>query len=917
MKYRIRNVALLLIVVTMYALMPLNAQLMHPNNLDFEQGELGKMPLSWILPSYADARKYTAAMNSTDAKTGKYCLELSRFAEYKDSLYGSVMQSIDAKPYRGKSIKFGAWVKTEIDGPKGSTHLWLIEYVKDNHINYYDMMEDRPIVINEWQYYEIEADIDEDAEYINFGLMLRGNGKAWIDGAKFEIANLDEKKYAQPKELNSREVENLYAFAQLYGFAKYYNPSYEAYHFNYDKFILSVIPTVEQAKNDDELITRLNSLFKPICPAIKIFRNDLPPEEYYYATKPKDSKYEAAYASIHIGAPTIPQSQLAYSKVVNVFGSLRTSEGAVVQIINVEQFAGKEVTFSIYAKANTIAPNGRAEIRIGPEDRDETKKYILQHLRILQIESKKWKRYSLNLKIPKDAIAIRIGLVLNGDGYVRFDNASLKLKGKKKNLEDLRNPDFENDRSDKLAHGWRLIKEAMSAGYSAKIITKDKRKGKQALEIISEKKNRIQLPMPGEIMLGRLNKIIGFSLPYCLYVDDKGTLPHGETDIKINSQVGFVSNGKDRISRLATVIQAWNMFKHFSLFNQNPEAWNNIFPKIIRKAALDKNNHEFIKTLRLLVKELNDSYARVWLGGENYYEGLPFLMRWSDHKLVVTQVYTGYKEVQTGDVVDSINGMTTDEYLAEATKYISGANRNRKYLRAIAELRAGLGISAVNMAFTSQDGIHKSLLVPRSIYLNELNEDRPPFAAELKKGIYYVDLTRINDKVFFQMLDSLRSAKGIIFDLRGTTMISEHIISFFIKEPIQSVKWEIPVYTKPNFKPETYKTIQGKIKARGFLANIDIVFLQDERTVGYAEIILSLAKENYIGDIIGRPTAGTAGEISSFSLGDKYGFAWTTIKAVDSKGNDIYGQGIEPTISLEELEKSKIELLQIAKELIK
>jgi hypothetical protein len=917
MNDRIKQTLLLLCIMVLNAMIPLNAQLMHPNNLDFDEGVAGKMPVSWILPSYAQARQYKAFLTETDVKSGKFCLELNRFATYKDSLYGSVMQSIDAKPYRGKTIKFGAWVKSEIHGPKGSAHLWLIEYTHDNNISYYDLMEDRPIVSNEWAYYEVIADIDDDAEYINFGLMLKGNGKAWIDAAKFDIADIDITKFSPPKKLDARQIKNLFVLAELYGFAKYYNSSSEAFNLDYDKFLLTAIPSVENVENDRELIDSLNTLFKPIFPAIKTFKNDLPPESYYYPAKPKNSRDNAAFASLHIGAPTIPPSKLAFSRIVNVFNSLRSSEGAVVQLINVEQFRKKKILFSIYAKAETIPPNGRAEIRIGPEDQNETRTYILQHLKILRINDKKWKRYEISLKIPDDAVAVRIGLVLTGDGYVRFDNANLKVKGNNKLVVDLRNPDFEEDHTKKLAHGWRVIKAAENAGYSAEIIKTDKKKGKQSLEIVSEKTNRIPLPAPGDLLLGKLSENISFSLPYCLYVDDKGTLPHADMPVYINENAEFMPYGKDRISRIAVTIQAWNLFKHFNMFNNNPNLWDSIFTSVIAKASLNKNNRDFIKTLCLLVKQLNDSHARVWIGGENLYNGLPFLMRWNGSNLIVTKVYPGYKEIETGDIVDSINGMSTIEYLKDAAQYISGANRNRIFLRAVAELRSGLPVSAVRMVFTSRDGSNKSLLIPRSIYLNELNEVRPPFATELEDGIFYVDLTRISDKIFFQLIDSLKSAKGIILDLRGAAMISEHILSFFIKKSVQSVKWEIPVYFKPDFTPVTYKTLQAKIKARGYLANADIVFLQDERTVGYAEAILAVAKENHIGTIAGRRTAGSAGEISGFRLGNNYGFAWTTIKAVDTKGNTIYGKGIEPTISIDELKKSDKGLLKTAYELIK
>ena len=894
----------------------LNAQLMHPSNLDFELGVPGKMPRGWVLPAYAASRHYNASMTDYKSKSGKYCLELNRFAPYKDSLYGSVMQSVDAKPYRGKTVRFGAWVRAEISGPRGSAHLWLIEYNKQNNISYYDLMEDRPIVSNEWDFYEIFAEIPDDADYINFGLMLKGNGKAWIDGAKFEIADTSLYKFSPPKKLSKREVHNLFVFAKLFGFAQFYNPSSEALNLDFDKFLLSSIRKVENVKNDTELIDSLNSIFHPIFPALKIYNKSLPPEEYYYTSQPDKARQEAALAELHVGAPTMPQNQLTFSRVVNVFNSLRQSEGAVVQLLNAESFRGKEITFSVYAKAETIEPNGRAEIRIGAEDKNETKSYILNNLKFVRIKGNNWKLYKINLKVPNDASALRIGLVLIGDGYVRFDNAALTLRNDSNNIDDFRNGDFEIDRISKISHGWRLIKSALKAGYSARIIRNDIKHGKQALEIVSSQENRIPLPHPGDLLLGDLDENIGFSLPYCLYVDSIGTMPHARKKYSINENASYLPGGKDRISRLAIVIRAWNIFKHFSLFNCNTDVWDNSFPTIIKRASLDKNNFEFIKTLRSLVKLLNDSHARVWIAGESFYMGLPLLMKWKDTALVVTKVSETCKDVKKGDVILSVNGIPTQEYLNEKTKYISAANKSWAYLRAIAELRAGIENSSIRLLLLTKDGNKKTVNLKRNLYLNDLIEEKPPYATELKSGIFYIDLTRISDKMFYNMLDSLHYAKAIIFDLRGTTAISEHILSFFITEPVKSVKWQIPVYTKPNFKPVTYKTIQATIKARGALAGINVVFLEDERTLGYAESILSVVKNNHIGEIVGKTSAGTAGEISAFSLGSNYGFSWTTIKAVDSEGRDIYG-GVAPTMTIDEVRNSDSELMKVVYELIK
>ncbi len=917
MKITVSRLLLLILFVFILPVQSLHSQLMQASNLDFEDGEPGFMPRGWKLPSYAAARQYKAFMTSLNPKSGNYCLELNRSGEFKDSIYGSVMQSIDAKPYRGRRIKFGAWVRAEIHSPVGSAHLWLIEYDGEDNITSYDLMEDRPIVLNNWNYYEIVIDIEPTASYINYGLMLKGNGKAWIDAAVFDIVEDTESEISPPKKLTQREIENLYALASLFGFAKYYNPSTEARNIDFDKFLLNAIPKIEKAKNDDELIVLLNDIFRPVYPAMKIYKQTLPPEQYYYTGKPDSALDKLALARIHIGSPVMPQGDLAVSRVVNVFNSLRRSEGAVVQVLNAENLRGKTVVFSIYAKQEAIKPNGRVELRIGAEDKDETKEYILNNLEITEVIGRKWKRYEMELKVPDDAVALRIGLVLSGDGRALFDNAKLTIKGTNKPVEDFRNPDFElGHPNQKIAYGWRIVKSAERAGYSAVINTSDKKKGKNALEISSEKRNRIPLPKPGNILLGTVNENIGFSMPYCLFADEKGTLPHAAGKPNIPDDIYFVPDGKDRISRLAVFINAWNVFKHFALFTKDNEIWDKIFAELLYKTSLDKDNKEFIMTLEALVKHLDDSQARVWLSDVNYYYGLPFLMRWTDGKLIVTNVHHSYKEVQRGDVVIAVDGIPAEQYLENAAKYISGANKNRIYLSAVARLRAGEQNSVVNMTFMSAEGKKRTLDVPRNTLLNALSEKRPEFAVELMPGIFYVDLTRIDDKLFYQMIDSLRYAKSIIFDLRGTTIISEHFLSFFLSEPIKSVNWQLPVFSTPDYKPDAYKTIQGEIKVRATLAGKKLVFLQNERTVGYAEAIISLVKENSLGEIAGRRTGGTAGELTAFRIAADYGFTWTSVKAVDAKGKDIYGKGIEPTISAKELTNSKDELMKLVRDIL-
>lgn len=912
------NFSLLTLLTLFFIHFNLNAQLLHPNNLDFEEGEIGKMPRSWKIPEYAYNKQYLAYISENEPKSGRFCLELARYAEFKDSIYGSVMQSIDAKPYRGKTIKFGAWVRARITSPIGSAHLWLIEYLDKETIGFFDLMEDSPVVLNDWRYYEIIADIHSDAEFINFGLMLKGNGFAWIDAASFEVLDNSEKNYAPPLSLSNRQIHNLTVFAKLYGLAKYFCPTSESQELDFDKFALNGIRLIENIENDDLLIEKLNSMFNKYFPPIKIFDSKLPPNQYYYTNKPKEAIDNLAVSYVHIGAPTLNPSQLTESKMLNVYAPMRSSEGAVVQSIEVHNFIGSKAQFSIYAKSEIKQPFGIAQIRIMPEGESADEDFT-PFLAMTTINDNHWKKYTIETEIPTNAKTLRIGLILVGEGNVWFDNANLEfsINGKTETVTP-RNHDFEQENSDKLKFGWRLLPASKQALYTASIDNLQYKQGKQALRISSDKDTYIELPEPGEIILGFLSEDISFSLPFCLYMDENGTLPSApQTNFTLDNTLEIIGNGMDRYSRLTVLIQAWNIFKHFNMFRNDPDYWDKHLPFLLRKAAADKNDSEFLKTLKLLVNLLDDSQARVWRGASASYHALPFLMKWDDENLIVTRVHNSISNLQPGDIITQINGKDTKTYLDEVSNFISAANTERAYLRAIAELRVGFENTPVHFEILDRNGTKSNVTFRRNIYINELVEDRLPPAAEIKDGIFYVDLTAIDDKAFFDLLGQLQKSKSIIFDLRGTTMISEHVISFFIKEPIKSVSWYIPYFTKPIYAPLNYKILRTSIKPRGTLANKPIVFLQDERTVGFSEVIITMFKENNLGEIVGRKSAGTGGESSSFSLGGHYGFSWTTIKAVDSSQKDIYGSGIEPTVEITKSNQEYDEVIKIALELIK
>lgn len=106
--------------------------------------------------------------------------------------FGTIMQSLPAEAYHGKRVRLTAYVKTEnvrqwvglwmrVDGPAppGTTVPPPLGF---------DNMQNRPITgTQDWTKHEIVLDVPANAVWVSFGVMLSGEGAAWIDGPAFEF----------------------------------------------------------------------------------------------------------------------------------------------------------------------------------------------------------------------------------------------------------------------------------------------------------------------------------------------------------------------------------------------------------------------------------------------------------------------------------------------------------------------------------------------------------------------------------------------------------------------------------------------------------------------------------------------------------------------------------------------------------
>ena len=121
----------------------------------------------------------------------------SAFLESKDKKidgFGTIMQSCLADDYLGKRIKMTSYIKSrDVSDWAG---MWLrVDSKEQGKVLSFDNMQDRAIKgTTDWTKYEIILDVPEESATLNFGVLLSGTGKIWIDNISFEIVDKMETK---------------------------------------------------------------------------------------------------------------------------------------------------------------------------------------------------------------------------------------------------------------------------------------------------------------------------------------------------------------------------------------------------------------------------------------------------------------------------------------------------------------------------------------------------------------------------------------------------------------------------------------------------------------------------------------------------------------------------------------------------
>ncbi len=252
-----------------------------PVNLDFEQGTRDDPPIGWSVPTRGLG--FSAELVEGAGKTGKRAAVLRDVIAIKPTglRFGNLMQAIDAAPFRGRRVRLRAAMRLEANAPKTSAALWMRVDGQNGQLTFFDSTNERSVSFDntversttsgEWQYYEIIGDVEEDAAVLNVGMLMRGLGKAYLDDVSVEDLGKTVIAAEAARPLSKRNLENLLTFTRLLGYVRHFHPSDEAAATDWDAFAVNGVRVVEEAKNARELAVKLETLFRPIAPTVRIY----------------------------------------------------------------------------------------------------------------------------------------------------------------------------------------------------------------------------------------------------------------------------------------------------------------------------------------------------------------------------------------------------------------------------------------------------------------------------------------------------------------------------------------------------------------------------------------------------------------------------------------------------------------------
>lgn len=708
-------------------------------------------------------------------------------------------------------------------------------------------------------------------------------------------------------------LENVRAFAKIYGYVKYFHPSDAASAIDWERFAVHGVRTVIDASSPADLKEMLEALFLPIAPTVQIYADEEDLPTTAAGLTPADTTGLKLVAWQHLGVGlAIPSLYRSIRLNRQAEAQTRPSPAFFVQHIDATPFRGATIRLRTSVRTDvsgygnqahlglTVVASGQATFMDFMEDRP--------------IINPEWETYTITGIVGEDADSIGVGGMFGGSGRAWFDDFQLHVRAEGEaqwSPVRLDNSGFEADAAEDLFGGWTIQGE----GYRVQIDTLESYEGRGSLAIEYDDAPRMTLPLfeehpkAGEVVERPLGRGLSAQIPLALYSRDGQTLrpddapPVNRLEAELEQIALDELTEAEEALRYADVVIAWNVLQHFyPYFDVVDVDWNTVLTQTLRRASTDQTPKEFLQTLRWMIAQLDDGHGNIAPPPAEHEARPPFLADEVEGEIAIVAVRsTGPDEAcfSRGDVVVSIDNVASMDIIRASEELISGSPqwKRRQALRTLGHGERG----SVAHLILDRQGETVSCDVVRS-FKGLIGENRPTTLQELQDGVYYVNLstTWMND--IEHQVDALAGAKAVIFDLRGYPRDNVGVLQYLSENTLHSTLWHIPKQIYPdqmNFIGYDTTGTRWTLPPKEPQFTGKIVFLTDSNAISQSESVLGIVEYYGLGEIVGQQTAGVTGNVNPFTLPSGYRVWWTGMRVIKHDGSMHHITGIQPTVPVE------------------
>ncbi len=158
----------------------------HASNLDFEaSGGNATNPIPGWNTGGFPTESYASGIAEVGAHGGRAFLEIKSTQQGTPSAF-SAYQNIAGSPYKGKRVRFRAYLKTE--GVAEKAYVWVRLWTKQSGITMSTSGQGSKGQ-TDWLPQEVVFDVPADTESLSMGVVLRGVGSLGVDDANLEAVD--------------------------------------------------------------------------------------------------------------------------------------------------------------------------------------------------------------------------------------------------------------------------------------------------------------------------------------------------------------------------------------------------------------------------------------------------------------------------------------------------------------------------------------------------------------------------------------------------------------------------------------------------------------------------------------------------------------------------------------------------------